>query len=206
MFSFGEKVAGFDIPVFNEREVRAAAGIVFFFAFIAFMNGFLTGNNEPTKLMVSVFLFDFVIRLFISPRYAPSMVLGRWIVNNQVPEYVGAPQKRWAWGFGLILAAIMFYLVVLNEVRGPVNILVCGLCLSFLFFEAVFGICIGCKVYGWFHKEEAKYCPGDSCNLSKGREPIQQTNFAQKLILIACFLAIIYIAFFDIINFLIFGE
>ena len=88
------------------------------------MNGFLTGNNEPTKLMVSVFLFDFVIRLFISPRYVPSMVLWRWIVNNQVPEYVGAPQKRWAWGFGLILAAIMFYLVVLNEVRGPVNILV----------------------------------------------------------------------------------
>ena len=206
MFSFGEKVAGFDIPVFNEREVRAAAGIVFFFAFIAFMNGFLTGNNEPTKLMVSVFLLDFVIRLFISPRYAPSMVLGRWIVNNQVPEYVGAPQKRWAWGLGLILAAIMFYLVVLNEVRGPVNILVCGLCLSFLFFEAVFGICIGCKVYGWFHKEEAKYCPGDSCNLSKGREPIQQTNFAQKLILIACFLVIFYIAFFDIINFLIFVE
>src|SRR6056300_1004407 len=128
MFSFGEKVAGFDIPVFNEREVRAAAGIVFFFAFIAFMNGFLTGNNEPTKLMVSVFLLDFVIRLFISPRYAPSMVLGRWIVNKQVPEYVGAPQKRWAWGFGLILAAIMFYLVGLIEVRGPVNILVCGLC------------------------------------------------------------------------------
>jgi len=206
MFSFGEKVAGFDIPVFNEREVRAAAGIVFFFAFIAFMNGFLTGNNEPTKLMVSVFLLDFVIRLFISPRYAPSMVLGRWIVNNQVPEYVGAPQKRWAWGFGLILATIMFYLVVLNEVRGPVNILVCALCLSFLFFEAVFGICIGCKVYGWLHKEEAKYCPGDSCNQFKGREPIQQTNFVQKLILIASTITIFYISFFDIINFLIFGE
>jgi hypothetical protein len=50
----GEKVAGYEIRVFNEREVRAAAGIVFLFAFIAFMNGFLTGNNAPTKLMVSV--------------------------------------------------------------------------------------------------------------------------------------------------------
>jgi hypothetical protein len=39
MFGFGEKVAGYEIRVFNEREVRAAAGIVFLFAFIAFMNG-----------------------------------------------------------------------------------------------------------------------------------------------------------------------
>jgi hypothetical protein len=80
MFGFGEKVAGYEICVFNEREVRAAAGIVFLFAFIAFMNGFLTGNNAPTKLMVSVFLLDFFIRLFINPKYAPSMVVGRWIV------------------------------------------------------------------------------------------------------------------------------
>jgi hypothetical protein len=29
VFKFGEKVAGYDIPVFNEREVSAAAGIVF---------------------------------------------------------------------------------------------------------------------------------------------------------------------------------
>jgi hypothetical protein len=46
MFGFGEKVAGYEICVFNEREVRAAAGIVFLFAFIAFMHGFLTGNID----------------------------------------------------------------------------------------------------------------------------------------------------------------
>jgi hypothetical protein len=118
VFKFGEKVAGYDIPVFNEREVRAAAGIVFFFAFIAFMNGFLTGNNEPTKLMVSVFLFDFFIRIFINPKYVPSMIMGRWMVNNQTPEYVGAPQKRWAWAFGFFLATLMFYLVVLNAIKA----------------------------------------------------------------------------------------
>jgi hypothetical protein len=57
-----------------------------------------------TTFMVSVFLLDFFIRLFINPKYAPSMVVGRWIVNNQTPEYVGAPQKMWAWGFGFFLA------------------------------------------------------------------------------------------------------
>ena len=49
---FGETVTGYTVPVVNEREIRAAAGIVFVFAFIAFMNAFLVGNNEPTKLMV----------------------------------------------------------------------------------------------------------------------------------------------------------
>jgi hypothetical protein len=34
------------------------------------MNGFLTGNNAPTKLMVSVFLLDFFIRLFINPLFS----------------------------------------------------------------------------------------------------------------------------------------
>lgn len=205
MFTFGEKVAGYEIPVFNEREVRAAAGIVFLFAFMAFMQGFLTGNNEPTKLMVSVFLLDFFIRLFVNPKYAPSMVLGRWMVNQQVPEYVGAPQKRWAWGFGFVLAAVMFYLVVLNEVRGPINILVCALCLALLFFEAVFGICAGCKVYHWFHKERAKYCPGDACSLDRQKAPIQHLNGLQKMILAACVMALLYLAFADIIVRLLLG-
>jgi hypothetical protein len=40
-FSFGEKVHGYDISVFNEREVRAAAGILFVGAMVSFMNAFL---------------------------------------------------------------------------------------------------------------------------------------------------------------------
>ena len=135
MFEFGEKHPDYDVRVFNEREVRAAAGIVFLFAFIAFMNGWLTGNNEPTKLMVTAFLVEFFIRIFINPKYAPSMIIARWFVNNQTPEYIGAPQKRWAWTIGFVLALVMFYLVVLNDVRGPVNILTCVLCLGLLFLN-----------------------------------------------------------------------
>jgi len=206
MFNFGEKVAGYDDLMFNEREVRAAAGIVFLFAFMAFMSGFLTGNNEPTKLMVSVFLFDFFIRIFLSPKYAPSMVVGRWVVNNQKPEYTDAAPKRWAWGIGFSLAAIMFYLVVLNEIRGPINILTCALCLGLLFFEAVFGICAGCKIYNFFHKDKAKHCPGEVCDLSRGRDKIQILNLVQKTIFTLSILALLYLAFGGIIEFLIFGE
>ncbi|WP_201342478.1 hypothetical protein [Abyssogena phaseoliformis symbiont] len=47
-----------------------------------------------------VFLFDLFIRIFLNPKYVPSIVMGRWMVNNQTPEYVGALQKRWVLGFG----------------------------------------------------------------------------------------------------------
>jgi hypothetical protein len=206
MSKFGEKVSGFNVLMLNEREVRAAAGIVFLFAFIAFMNGFLTGNNEPTKLMVSVFLFDFFVRIFINPKYAPSMVAGRWIVNNQKPEYVDAAPKKWAWAFGFTLAAVMFYLVVLNDIRGPINILTCALCLGLLFFEAVFGICAGCKIYNLFHKNKAKNCPGEVCDLSRTRDDIQQFNKIQKTIFALSLLALFYLTFGSMIEFLIFGK
>jgi len=190
---FGETLEGYTVPVVNEREVRAAAGIVFLFAFIAFMNAFLVGNNEPTKLMVSAFLVDFLIRVLVSPKYAPSMILGRWMVNNQTPEYVGAVQKRWAWGFGLILASVMFYLVVLNDVRGPANIITCGLCLILLFFEAVFGICIGCKVYNFFNPGAAQYCPGGYCETPGLRLDIQRVGKAQSAIFVL-FIAGVFLA------------
>lgn len=34
---FGETVEGYDIPVLNEREIRASAGILFLFLFISWM-------------------------------------------------------------------------------------------------------------------------------------------------------------------------
>lgn len=111
-FSFGEKVHNYDIPVFNEREIRAAAGIVFVGAFVAFMNAFLLGNYEILKVFVVTFFLDFSIRLFINPRFAPSMILGRMAVHNQVPEYAGAPQKRFAWAIGWIMSLIMIIVVV----------------------------------------------------------------------------------------------
>ena len=49
IFSFGERVNGYDVPVLNEREVRASAGILFFLAMIAFMNAWLIGNFKLTQ-------------------------------------------------------------------------------------------------------------------------------------------------------------
>jgi hypothetical protein len=165
LFRFGEDISGYDVPVLNERAVRAGAGILFLFAIVSFMNAWQQGNFQPTRLFVVAFLVDFTIRIFVNPRFAPSLIVGQWMVRHQQPEYVGAPQKRFAWAIGLALAATMFYLIVVNNVIGPVNLLVCGLCLLLMFFESAFGICLGCKIYNLFHREQAQLCPGGACEV-----------------------------------------
>ena len=190
LFSFGEKIPEYDMKVLNEREVRASAGILFLFAMIAFLNSWLIGDFTITKIFVVVFLVEFSIRVLINPKYAPLLVISRFFVRNQEVEYVGAPQKRFAWIIGLVLAVIMFYLIVINNVIGPVNLLVCIICLALLFFEAAFGICLACIVYNLFHKQKAELCPGNVCAV-KDRVEIQTFNIAQ-LALVPLFLGLIY--------------
>ena len=164
-FEFGEQIDGYGVRVLNERAVRASAGILFFLAIIAFMNAWLMGNFQPTRVFVVAFLIDFTIRIFINPRFAPSLILGQWMVREQQPEWAGAPQKRFAWAIGFVLALTMLYLVVLNNVIGPINLIVCAACLTLLFFETAFGICIGCKIYNLFNKDSAQLCPGGVCEV-----------------------------------------
>jgi Domain of unknown function (DUF4395) len=183
VFQFGELRPEFAIPVLNERAVRAAAGLLFFLALVCFMNAWLTGNFQPTRVFVVSFLLEFSVRLFVNPRFAPFMVLGQWMVRKQQPEWTGAPQKRFAWAIGLVLGATMLYLVVLNNVVGPINLVVCALCLTLLFFECAFGICIGCQIYNAFNREKAQLCPGGVCEMPASQRPA--TSLAQIASVIA---------------------
>ena len=173
--AFGEKVEGYNIPVFNEREIRAGAGILFFVLMIGWMNAALLGDLSIIKHFLGIFMLDLLIRIFISPRYSPFLILGRWIVRKQVPQYVGAPQNRFAWVLGLLLSGTMFtYLIIFNKYHEIVS-LVCLTCLIFLWFETSFGICLGCKIYGLFYKDKAQYCPGEVCE-RKDRHPSQKIS------------------------------
>lgn len=165
LFGFGETIPGYDVPVLNEREVRASAGILFLFAFMTFSSAWFDGNFRPTKIFVIAFLIDFSIRLFVNPRFAPSMIAGRFAVRGQAPEWVGAPQKRFAWAIGWVLAIAMLWLIVINNVIGPINLLICGTCLLLMFFECAFGICIGCKLYHLLTRQRAQHCAGGSCEV-----------------------------------------
>ncbi len=178
---FGEEVKGYDIPVINEREARAAAGILFLFGMVSFFNSYLLHDFRFTKIFVTIFMVDFFIRVLINPKYAPSMILARLFIRHQTPEYAGAPQKRWAWSIGLMLAILMFAIIVIFEWMTPVKIIICVICLGLLFSEAAFGICIGCKLYHIFNRE-TQYCPGGNC-VVKQKEKIQTISRAQAAIL-----------------------
>lgn len=188
VFYFGEKMDEYDVRVLNEREVRASAGILFFFAMIAFMNAWLTGNFYPTKIFVIAFLIDFTVRIFVNPKYSPSMILGRFSVRNQKEEFVGAPQKKFAWSIGFVLALAMLFLVVINNVIGPINLLICSICLVLLFFESAFGICIGCNIYNLVHKEKAILCPGGACEPIHNKEA-QKVSLAQTVVMVLFLIA-----------------
>jgi hypothetical protein len=191
---FGENVKGYDIPVLNEREIRASAGILFLATFIALMLIIFKNNFLPIKYVITLFLSDFLIRVFVNPRFSPALIIGRLIVQNQVPEYVGAKQKKFAWIIGVILSATMFILMVVVNSYSPVSGIICLICLVFLFFESAFGICLGCKFYSMFYKEKAQYCPGEVCD-TKSKQDIQKTS-ALQLLIVAGFIAYIFATVF----------
>jgi Domain of unknown function (DUF4395) len=186
---FGEEVTGYNIPVLNEREIRASAGILFVFMFISLMLILFKNNFVMIKYVIIFFLMDLIIRVFINPRYSPTLIIGRLIVSRQNPEYVGAAQKRFAWMIGIALATMMFFLMVVMNSYSIITGLTCLICLTFLFFESAFGICLGCVVYKLFYKEKAQYCPGEICDV-KAKQDIQKVSLNQVVIVLA-FIAMI---------------
>lgn len=184
VIQFGEQVHGYDIPVLNEREIRAAAGILFLVIYTSFMLIIFNGDFRMAKYSVAIFFVDFMIRVFINPKFSPSLIVGRMIVSNQVPEYVGAKQKKFAWIIGVLLSGSMFVLLIVINAYSPFTGSICMLCLIFLFFESAFGICLACKVYRIVYGEKAQYCPGEVCDV-KSRHPVQRTSRAQLAIVFA---------------------
>src|SRR5215467_12079875 len=181
---FGENIEGYSFPVLNEREIRAAAGILFLATFVSATFVEFRNNFLPIKYVLTVFLADFIIRVFINPKFSPTLIIGRLIVSNQTPEYVGAEQKKFAWIIGVSLSAIMFTLIVIVNSYSVITGVICIICLVFLFFESAFGICLGCLFYPLFHKEKPQRCPGEVCD-RRARQDVQKISAAQLIIVFA---------------------
>jgi hypothetical protein len=178
---FGEVVDGYAVRVLNEREARAGAGILFVFAILSFLYAFRTMDFRYTSIFITFFMVDFFIRVVVNPKYAPSLIVGRFFVSRQKPEYVGAAQKRFAWSIGLALSVVMFALVVIMEMMTPIKIYICVTCLILLFSETAFGICIGCVLYNLISKTPPTLCPGGVCEV-RVKEDIQRINPLQTAI------------------------
>jgi len=189
-FAYGEKVDGYDVRVLNEREARAGAGLLFAFGITALLNSITLGHVIFTKYFIAFFALDFLIRV-INPSYSPSLLIGRFFVRNQIPEYVGATQKRFAWGIGLLLAIPMLYTLVIDFQPTIINVFICILCLLLLISESAFSICAGCVIYNLIYKEKATNCPGGACEI-KRKDKIQTFNTAQKIIAVTFSILIVY--------------
>jgi hypothetical protein len=176
-FTYGRVIPGLMIygkpapyPVVNERATRAGAGIMFVIAFFSFMQAFFVGEYMYLGYTVLFFFFDFLMKVIVGLKFSPVGFIANMVVRTQEPEFVGAIQKRFAWSIGLVLSSTMVLLMWVFEVRGPINLSICLLCLSFMFLETSFGICVGCKIYNALLKKgvlkQPEYkpaCPGNVC-------------------------------------------
>ena len=177
---YGEYVPGYDVTVINEREARAAAGILFMLGMIVIFVGIGYNHIIVARVYLAFLFIDFTARM-ISPKYSPSLLLGKFVTKNQKPEYVGGLQKRFAWTLGWFISLPMMWWFVLHWDITFYKVLICILCLFLMFFETAFGICIGCMIYKWIVREDPRHCPGGVCEVRR-KEPIQTFNPLQAVI------------------------
>jgi len=183
LWDYGEWVPGYDVTVINEREARAAAGILGMLGTLVIFIGIGFNHIMVARIYLAFLWLDFFAKI-ISPKYSPSLLLGKYFVRNQKPEYVGGLQKRFAWTIGWLISFPMVYWFVLHWDITFYKVLICVLCIILMFLESAFSVCVGCMIYKAIVGKHPKHCPGGVCDIQV-KEPIQMFNPLQKLIAIA---------------------
>jgi hypothetical protein len=177
---YGQAIAGLVVDgreiragVFNEREVRTAAGLTLVVGAFAFVEAWLGKEYAPIKLVTILFAIEFGIRVAVGIRYSPFGWLARLITSGQEPEWVSAKPKRFAWIMGLVLSSAMVIITQAN-IHGMLPLTVCVFCMTLMWMEAVLGLCLGCQIYafsvrrGWFARDEAyEICAGGACTIEE---------------------------------------
>lgn len=157
-------------PVVNDRVIRATAGLMLMFGLIAFFQAYYTKNFDLLRIIVITFFLDFLLKTFKGPQKSIYGYFGKKFVSNQKPEFVGAIQKRFAWGLGLFVSIIMMILLFILNLETNLTLAVCALCLSLMWLESAMGICVGCYIYNKLIElglvKRPKFhpaCPGGVC-------------------------------------------
>ena len=188
LWEYGEKVPGYATTVVNEREARAAAGILGMLGTLVIFIGIGFNHIIVARIYLAFLWLDFSARM-ISPNYSPSLLLARFFVQNQKPEYVGGLQKRFSWTIGWLISLPMLDWFVLNWEITFYKVLICVLCITLMFLESAFSVCLGCMIYKAITKEDPQNCPGGSCEI-KIKEPIQRFSPVQKIITLLTFIGL----------------
>lgn len=186
--SYGEVVAGLShngkelqSAVFNEHEVRAAAGLTMAFGAVAFVYANFAKEFLPIRIVTTLFFFDFLIRVTSGLRYSPTGVVAHWLMRRQEPQWVSSKPKRFAWTLGLIMSLAMT-IITNSGIHGVLPRTICLICLALMWMESVLGLCLGCEIHGllvrrgWTTKDEAvEVCAHGACDVlpRPGGRPVQ---------------------------------
>lgn len=164
-FAVGRIVPGYAVPVVNEHQVRAGAAILLIGGAIAYGFSLAHWNPALMKPFGFVFMWDMLARTSLGEKYSPSLLLGGYLVRKKAPYWVGAKAKTFAWYLGLGMALTACFTMGWLAAPAWVTLAICGVCVSFLFLEAVLGICVGCRLQAIFAGDPPEHCPGGNCPL-----------------------------------------
>lgn len=155
--------------VFNEQEVRAAAGLTMALGAIAFAYANWEKEFVPIRVVTVFFFVEFLLRVTRGLPSSPLGVVSRWLMRRMEPQWVSAKPKRFAWTIGVVMSLAMA--VITNSgITGMLPKTICLLCLTLMWLESVLGLCLGCQMHGllvrrgWATKDEAfEICTGGAC-------------------------------------------
>lgn len=164
----GEKLHA---AVFDEHQVRAAAGLTMVAGAVAFAYAYFDQNYTPLQVVTCVFFVEFLIRLTLGLRYSPAGAIAQAMLGGRAPQWVSAKPKRFAWTIGLALSASMV-VITSSGIRGLLPRTICLICLTMMWLESVLGVCLGCELHarlirrGWTTKDPAfEVCANGVCEL-----------------------------------------
>ena len=177
--SFGQRISGLtadgaelQAPVFDENQVRAAAGLTMILGAVAFSLAYFEAQYIPLQVVSTIFFVEFLTRLTLGIRNSPVGMIARFMTVRHAPDWVSAKPKRFAWTLGLGMAFSM--MVITNSgVRGTLPRTICAICLTLMWMESVLGICLGCKIHallvrrGWASSDpEFEICAHGECKVA----------------------------------------
>jgi hypothetical protein len=155
--------------VFNENQVRGAAGLMMVLGAVAFVYAYFAAFYLPIKFVTVIFFIDFLIRVTAGINFSPTGIVAHWMTRRELPHWVSAKPKRFAWSIGLVMSFAMV-LITNGGIRGALPLTICLMCLALMWMEAVLGLCLGCEIHrqlvrrGWIQRDEAyEVCTNGVC-------------------------------------------
>ncbi|OQA51946.1 MAG: hypothetical protein BWY43_00749 [candidate division WS2 bacterium ADurb.Bin280] len=127
----------------NVARLNAAMVVIMSILFI-----FTTSLNYALVILV----FDFFVKVFAHPRYAPTSYFSRYILHSFKikPKPIFAPPKLFAAKVGLVFSLSTFILYLVGFEMA--SYIVCSLLAIFAFLEASIKFCMGCWLYSYLNK------------------------------------------------------